>query len=43
MATGGVSRPHVAAFTGPSTEAGADIRDTLAAYFLTPQEQSTGN
>ena len=35
--------PHVAAFAGPSAEAGADIRDTLAAYFLTPEGQSTGN
>ena len=32
-----------APFTGPSAEAGADIRDTLAAYFLTPEGQSTGN
>lgn len=39
----GFQAPHVAAFAGPSTEAGADIRDTLAAYFLTPEGQSTGN
>ena len=33
----------VAAFTRPSAEVGADIRDTLAAYFLTPEGQITGN
>lgn len=43
MVTGGVSSSHVAAFAGPSAEAGADIRDTLAVYFLTPEGQSTGN
>ena len=39
----GFQATHVAAFAGPSAEAGADIRDTLAVYFLTPEGQSTGN
>ena len=39
----GFQAPHVAALTGPSAEAGADIRDTLAAYFPTPEGQITGN
>lgn len=41
MATGEV--PDVMAFTGPRDEAGADIKDTLAAYFLTLRGHNVGD